>query len=251
MVRGISFDFWDTLFIDDSDEIKRASLGLRPKAEERFQLFNHYLSLDEDSSSFLKKVINDEKKWFEYEWKSSHRTPIVEERVKKLCENLKVSLNREHLTELVSKLENMEVEVQPEPFDDCLNTLKELSKQYKLAITSDAIYTPGEGIRKILSHNGMLGFFECFSFSNEVGFSKPHKEIFLNTLRGLNLNSGEVIHVGDRFYNDVLGGKRSGLKTVWLNLRDREKGGETLEVNADFEIRSLSELPQVLKKVST
>ena len=245
MIKGISFDFWDTLFVDDSDEKKRAGLGLRPKAEERFHLLDSYLSFKGGSSSFLIRGINDEKKWFENEWKTFHRTPVVEERVEKICETLKVSLSRESLLELVSKLENMEVEVQPDPFDGCLNILKELSKQYKLAITSDAIYTSGEGIRTILKDNGMLDLFECFSFSNEVGVSKPHKDIFLNTLRGLNLKSEEVIHVGDRIYNDILGGQRSGLKTVWLNQKGNE---ERQEVRADIEIKSLGELPQVIKK---
>ena len=55
----------------------------------------------------------------------------------------------------------------------------------------------------------------------------------MNTLRGLNLKSEEVIHVGDRIYNDILGGQRSGLKTVWLNQKGNE---ERQEVRADIEI---------------
>ncbi|MCP4360187.1 MAG: hypothetical protein GY796_19440 [Chloroflexi bacterium] len=38
MIKAITFDFWDTLVFDDSDEPKRAALGLPGKAETRLQL---------------------------------------------------------------------------------------------------------------------------------------------------------------------------------------------------------------------
>ena len=251
MVKGISFDFWDTLFIDDSDEEKRAGMGLRSKEEERFHLLVTHLSLEEGCSSSLEKAVIYEKNWFEDQWKVSHRTPNVEERVKKICDNLKVDWNTEAISEIVSKFENMEVDIQPDPLEGCFNVLKDLSKDYKLAITSDTIYTPGEGIRKILKNHKMFDYFKCFSFSNEVGSSKPKKEIFSNTLKGLDLDAKEVVHIGDRLYNDIKGGQESGLRTIWLNLKTRGKGKVEQEVQADFEIGSLDELPQALKSFST
>ena len=38
MIKAITFDFWDTLVIDDSDEAKRATQGLSTKVETRLQL---------------------------------------------------------------------------------------------------------------------------------------------------------------------------------------------------------------------
>ena len=37
-IKAISFDLWDTLVIDDSDEAKRAGRGLRSKFDERRHL---------------------------------------------------------------------------------------------------------------------------------------------------------------------------------------------------------------------
>ena len=37
MIRAITFDFWDTLAIDGSDEPKRAAKGLPPKPEARLR----------------------------------------------------------------------------------------------------------------------------------------------------------------------------------------------------------------------
>ena len=39
MVMAVTFDFWDTLAADDSDEPKRAERGLPTKAEARAHLF--------------------------------------------------------------------------------------------------------------------------------------------------------------------------------------------------------------------
>ena len=38
MIKGITFDLWDTMVRDDSDEPKRAAQGLRSKKAERRHL---------------------------------------------------------------------------------------------------------------------------------------------------------------------------------------------------------------------
>ena len=38
MTCAVTFDLWDTIIHDDSDEIKRRKQGLRPKQEERRHL---------------------------------------------------------------------------------------------------------------------------------------------------------------------------------------------------------------------
>jgi hypothetical protein len=43
-VRVISFDLWDTVFVDDSDEPKRRAQGLAPKTVARRELVYSYLS---------------------------------------------------------------------------------------------------------------------------------------------------------------------------------------------------------------
>ena len=37
-IKAITFDLWDTLVVDDSDEAKRAERGLRSKFDERRHL---------------------------------------------------------------------------------------------------------------------------------------------------------------------------------------------------------------------
>lgn len=40
MMPAISFDLWDTIVVDDSDEEERAALGLRSKHDERRALLH-------------------------------------------------------------------------------------------------------------------------------------------------------------------------------------------------------------------
>ncbi len=43
MIEALTFDFWDTIAIDDSDELKRAQLGLPSKADARIELFVEHI----------------------------------------------------------------------------------------------------------------------------------------------------------------------------------------------------------------
>ena len=43
-VRAVTFDLWDCIFIDDSDEPKRAAAGEKPKPEARRDLLHTFLA---------------------------------------------------------------------------------------------------------------------------------------------------------------------------------------------------------------
>ena len=43
MIKAITFDVWDTILIDDSDEIKRKKAGLHSKNTSRFSLVYNYV----------------------------------------------------------------------------------------------------------------------------------------------------------------------------------------------------------------
>ncbi len=45
MIEAVTFDFWDTIAVDDSDEPKRRRLGLPSKADARVQLFVDHIAV--------------------------------------------------------------------------------------------------------------------------------------------------------------------------------------------------------------
>src|SRR3970282_1691190 len=92
-VHAISFDLWDTLFVDDSDEPVRASRGMRPKrAERRFLLHqtlsrHHAVTLERVSLAY--DVVDAS---FRNVWHTHHVTWTVRQRLSVLLEGLQLSL---------------------------------------------------------------------------------------------------------------------------------------------------------------
>jgi len=94
---------------------------------------------------------------------------------------------------------------------DLLVRLK--GKGYKLGIVSDGtideqIYT--------LSKMGIIGFFDTIIISEAIGVSKPDQRIFEAAIKDLAIEHENIFYIGDDFKKDVIGGKKCGLKTIWV-----------------------------------
>ena len=106
----------------------------------------------------------------------------------------------------------------PVPHADALAVLRDLKAMgLRLGLISNTGMTPGSTFRSYLNQEGMLGYFDTLTFSDEVKLAKPNNEIFLITLREMGANPSQTVHVGDHVINDVVGAKRSGMKTVWIS----------------------------------
>ena len=105
----------------------------------------------------------------------------------------------------------------PVPHSDALSVLGDVKTMgLRIGLISNTGMTPGATFRRYLDQQGMLGYFDTLTFSDEVKLAKPSDEIFLLTLRSLGATPPETVHVGDHVQNDVVGAKRCGLKTVWI-----------------------------------
>ena len=126
-----------------------------------------------------------------------------------------------------------------------LRTLKDMD--LRLGLISNTGMTPGSTFRAYLETEGVLGYFEELTFSDEVRLAKPSTEMFLMTLRSLGVDPGQAIHVGDHVVNDVVGGKRSGMKTIWVEGYYEREDPEDLESEPDA---SVSDLGHVVEAVA-
>ena len=79
-IKAITFDLWDTLVIDDSDEAKRAEQGLRSKFDERRHLLWEALNAAEPIElEAVRLAYNVGDAAFNKVWKEQHITwPIAE-----------------------------------------------------------------------------------------------------------------------------------------------------------------------------
>ncbi len=244
-VKAITFDLWDTLFVDDSDEPKRAAQGLRPKSAER--PYCVYESLRRHQDIPYEKVLLAHKVTtaaFNKVWHDQHITWTVRDRLSVLFKGLEVSLPDDELFELVRYLENMELVIQPDPIPGVREALTELKKEYRLAIISDAIYSPGRALRELLRGAGLLEFFDVFIFSDEMGFSKPDPRVFTIAAEKLGVPIENIVHIGDRDHNDVKGPHQLGARAVLFTAaRDRDKGITT----ADAICERYADLPGIIR----
>ena len=224
-IKAITFDLWDTLVIDDSDEAKRAEQGLRSKFDERRHLLWEALNTTEPIElETVRLAYNVGDAAFNKVWKEHHITWHIAERLRVILNGLGRELPDEIFNAVVRAHEEMEVDIPPDAIPDAVPVLERLAKRYKLCIVSDAIVSPGSCLRRLLENHGLAKFFNGFAFSDEVGHSKPHRSMFESAAGQLGVEISEMLHIGDRDHNDVKGPQQLGMKAILFTAsRDVDK----------------------------
>jgi putative hydrolase of the HAD superfamily len=247
MIKAITFDLWDTVFIDDTDEPKRKAAGRASKKVERRELVKRFVDKHTKvSQEVVNAVYDTQDAAFRKTWHDQHVTWSVRERMEIILKGLNVALTEDELNELVLLHEEMELEFRPDFIPGVHDALKALSKKYKLGVISDAIFSPGRSLRTLLEDEGLLQYFSVFVFSDEVGCSKPHECVFKAAKKGLNVEYNEIVHIGDREHNDILGPEKMGMKSI-LCLAAIDRGSDPQRADAFF--KNYNELPAIIEKL--
>lgn len=128
--------------------------------------------------------------------------------------------------------------------DGAEDMLEELYGKYRLYLASN-------GIAKVqhsrIDSAGIEKYFDGMFISEEIGGRKPEPEYFEKCFERIpNFHKTRTAILGDSLSADMQGGKNAGITTIWFNRDDMpdEEG-----VCPDYEIRSLSELPALLKRI--
>jgi putative hydrolase of the HAD superfamily len=95
--------------------------------------------------------------------------------------------------------------------------LETLRPRYRLGIVSNFDNPPTA--RRALNHYDLTPFFDPIVISGEIGWRKPHAEIFLAALHGLGVSAEQVLFVGDTPWADIVGAKEIGMDVVWIDHR--------------------------------
>lgn len=96
-------------------------------------------------------------------------------------------------------------------FEDVLPTLKRWHGQYKLGIVSDA----PPSTRRIMWTMGVMDYMDGATFSCEIGKLKPDAEMYLRTLRQLEVAPQEAVFVDDLSKN-LRGAQALGIHAVQM-----------------------------------
>ncbi len=247
-VRAITFDLWDTVIRDDSDEPKRAARGLPSKREARRSLTHaHFEKRTGIARDAFDLAYGTMESAFNQVWHEQHVTWTVNERLEVLEGAFRCRLPENERDTLVLRLEEMEVEVPPDPVEGIAQAIAELAACFPLAVVSDAIYSPGRCLRQWLAMHGLLDFFGAFAFSDELGHSKPHRSMFTHVAAELGVAVDELLHIGDRDHNDIKGPQALGMKAVLFTAsRDDDRDA----TSADARCERARDLPSTVLRLA-
>jgi putative hydrolase of the HAD superfamily len=116
------------------------------------------------------------------------------------------------------------------PFEDVLPALDLLAERgVRLAVVSNW----DRRLHRILEDNGLHSRFEAVIVSSEIGWRKPHPEIFRRALAALDIRPEAALHVGDSVGDDVAGARAAGIRAALLDRRG-EKAADGVPVIRDL-----------------
>ena len=204
--KVVTFDFWNTLIREDvgaRDRRVDAWLGV---------LEGEGLALERER---LHDAIGESWKSFLESWRAN-TVYDAERAVDDVMGLLRLTPPADVRTALVEVITDPAPEHVPQPTDgieECLRTLRDAG--LRIGIICDVGLTPSTTLRRFLDHHGLLGYFDHWSFSDEVGTFKPDPVIFHHALAGLGgADAHDAVHIGDLRRTDVAGALGLGITAV-------------------------------------
>jgi putative hydrolase of the HAD superfamily len=242
-IKAITFDFWSTLYQSKSVDYSKR-LRMLKEAVERGS-----------GSAFLTEqfeaAVRMARETWSRTWTEEHRTMTADEWLAVMLRELRLTLELELLAEIRLKMEHSILTDLPTLVPEAKAVLADLSTRYRLAIISDTGITPGRVLRQLLEQDNLTGYFSHFTFSDEVGRSKPHPSAFLTTLAALKATPAEAVHIGDLLRTDIAGAQAVGMRAVqYIGISQDQANGlaDGRKITPDAVIRSHEELGPLLRQ---
>jgi aminoglycoside 6'-N-acetyltransferase I len=128
--------------------------------------------------------------------------------------------------------------------DDASDVLSLLSKNYRIAIATNATMSKRPDVVRALERVGLNAFIhEIFCFT-ELGHKKGEPEFWDAVLTRLGAQKSELVMIGDSLEQDVLGPMRVGIHAIWFNWKQESYSGP-LSIRS---VRSLREVPAAIEE---
>jgi HAD superfamily hydrolase (TIGR01509 family) len=131
---------------------------------------------------------------------------------------------------------------------DVVPTLTELrGAGYRLGVIANQ---PSE-IRSAMQRDGLVGFFETWGVSDDLGLHKPDPALFVRTLELAGVEPERTVMVGDRLDYDVRPANAAGMRTVWILRGEAPDDPTPAQLRVpDAVIEELQQLRGVLEELS-
>lgn len=206
-IEAVTFDYWNTLVWEERGHMR----GLRIEA---------WAGLLEEAGFACERTLLDavfDESWARYveHWTTNQQYQSVaaaEDLLERLGFDVPKSMRLQLIEAFTTVGEQATLHL-TDGIEVCLRTLK--AAGLKLGIICDVGMTASTYLRFHLDKAGLLGVFDHWSFSDEVGHYKPSPLIFEHALAGLGgIEPSRAAHVGDIRRTDVAGAKGMGMIAV-------------------------------------
>jgi len=253
-LKAVAFDLWETL-ITDTPELSRQQERLRLTRIEELLAAHGFGELADRIETAYRAL------WHRCQdlyWSSDVDVPCRRQ-IEHFLEELEIppaSLDEPLLEALEEAYAGAALEILPALVDGADALLAQLkARGFRIGLISNTGRTPGSVLRGILDALGLAPSIDVMLFSNEHGQCKPRPSIFEALRRGLGVEYGELLFVGDNLYVDVHGAQRCGMRAVHFDPPVRgtavappvEHG---LEIVPDARVTSLRELFAAIERLS-
>lgn len=134
-------------------------------------------------------------------------------------------------------------------YDDVTPLLQELAQQFPLCLLTNG--APSMQRAKVAA-SGITPFFQHVFVGGDFSRGKPDAQIFHAALTATQCQPEEAIHIGDSLVHDIAGARGVGVRSVWLNRKDK-RWQDVLNdkrTGPDFTITTLMELVECLEELS-
>src|SRR4029077_9590481 len=128
---------------------------------------------------------------------------------------------------------------------DASATLKLLrDRGYRIGLLSNTWWAADWHNADLVMH-GLASLIDAIVYASRLPHSKPHRTVFQEVARRLDVMPDECVMIGDRMVDDVSGALEAGMRGIW---RKKQSGFPLSISGATAEIEKLSELPDLLHK---
>jgi putative hydrolase of the HAD superfamily len=242
MIRLVTLDFWQTLFADTADSLRRAHAlrleGVRATLAEAGRLYEAAELAVADARAG---------EAFAAMWRE-HRDMSATEQVRRflgtLAPDLPGRLAPETLERVGAAYQEPVLTHRPEITPGAAEAVLALrARGLQLGVISNTGRTPGWVLRRLLADADLLPCFDVLAFSDEAGVRKPAAAIFRRVLARVGVDPGSGAHVGDDAVSDVAGAHGVGMRAI--HYVPRAPGHEA----ADAVLRSFVDLPALVARL--
>ena len=183
----------------------------------RTDLFDNYFKLYEQINSSL---------WSDYRAKKITKQALIVERFSRSLETFQITKQDWHA---INNHYFVCMCLQTKLFPGTLETLAHLkAKGYQMHIITNGFK---EVQRTKLENSGLLNFFGQVFISEEIHFSKPHRQIFEHALKSTNASKKKSIMIGDSWDIDILGAQKFGMDQIMFLNNGINKVPELIKSN--------------------